>query len=324
LLDRWLPGRFQWDALRSSPFVYLVMRDSLLDEAALFAHHQRIADSVAREQDSGNYLGLTLGVPWSRVPVPDFVDPSQVVAAARTEEVAIDLAAFRNALCAGVQSLPEIDIRYGCHVERVQRSAEGFVVHAVGSEGGRCEIASDVVVNCLWDGRLGVDRQLGVVSRRQQVYRLKYRVLAELPPSLGQMPPLSLVLGQYGDVVPLSQSSYLSWYPVCRRGWSSALSPPSEWVSQCAGEVPADVAHVVASETLAALDAVIPGVAKAHVTGVDAGVVVAWGVSDIDRRDSELHERHAIGVHAHDGYFSVDTGKLVCAPYFAQQLATMV
>jgi len=61
--------------------------------------------------------------------------------------------------------------------------------------------------------------------------------------------------------------------------------------------------------------------ASARVSSVDAGTVVAWGDRDIDRPDSELHERHDIGVHEHDGYFSIDTGKLTCAPYFAQQLA---
>jgi hypothetical protein len=55
---------------------------------------------------------------------------------------------------------------------------------------------------------------------------------------------------------------------------------------------------------------------------VDAGVIFSWGESHIDVDDpgSELHQRHAIGVHAHDGYFSIDTGKFTCAPLFASHL----
>jgi hypothetical protein len=52
-----------------------------------------------------------------------------------------------------------------------------------------------------------------------------------------------------------------------------------------------------------------------------AGTIFAWGSTDIDDPKSDLHERRAIGVRAYDGYFSIDTGKLTCAPLFADQLA---
>lgn len=321
LLDRWLPGHFHWKALRSKPFVYLVMRDSLIDQDTLFTHYQRIADSVALEGGSSHYLGAPLGRLWQRIPVPAFVEASSVAAAVTTEEVAIDLASLRRGLCAAVQSQSGIDGRYGWRVDGVQRCGQGFLVRTVDSRGVASTITADAVVNCLWDARLAIDRQLGIVSKRKRVYRLKYRVLAELPPSLRRIPALSLVLGQYGDVVPRAGGSYLSWYPACRRGWSTALSPPPEWAPACRGDVAPDIAADVAAQTLAALDRVIPGMAKARVTGVDAGVVVAWGDCDIDQPGSELHARHAVGVHAEDGYFSIETGKLTCAPYFAHQLA---
>jgi glycerol-3-phosphate dehydrogenase len=57
---------------------------------------------------------------------------------------------------------------------------------------------------------------------------------------------------------------------------------------------------------------------------VAAGVVVAWGDSDIDKPDSELHRRLDIGVHDHDGYLSVDTGKLTTAPLFAAKVADVL
>ena len=75
-------------------------------------------------------------------------------------------------------------------------------------------------------------------------------------------------------------------------------------------------------ETLSALDRIVPGVAASRIDQVDAGVIFSWGKShvDVDDPGSELHERHAIGVHAHDGYFSIDTGKFTCAPLFASRL----
>jgi hypothetical protein len=59
---------------------------------------------------------------------------------------------------------------------------------------------------------------------------------------------------------------------------------------------------------------------ECRIDTIDAGITVSWRASDISDPRSELHERHAVGVHAHDGYFSIDTGKFTCAPLFAARL----
>jgi hypothetical protein len=53
-------------------------------------------------------------------------------------------------------------------------------------------------------------------------------------------------------------------------------------------------------------------------------VIFAWGDRDIDDHASELHSRDAVGVHDHDGYYSIDTGKLTTAPLFAQRLGDLL
>ena len=57
---------------------------------------------------------------------------------------------------------------------------------------------------------------------------------------------------------------------------------------------------------------------------VKAGVIVAWGQTDINDPSSELHERHAVGPRTHGRYHSVDPGKLTMAPYFASLLADRI
>lgn len=43
---------------------------------------------------------------------------------------------------------------------------------------------------------------MGAAPRRRWVYRLKYRVLADLPDDLAsKLPSLTIVLGKYGDLV---------------------------------------------------------------------------------------------------------------------------
>jgi hypothetical protein len=104
--------------------------------------------------------------------------------------------------------------------------------------------------------------------------------------------------------------------------WSDAVSPPKEWETMGAGDAQAPDAETIARETLLALDRLVPGIASSDVREVDAGVIFSWGQPhvDVDARESELHQRHAVGVHAHDGYFSIDTGKFTCAPLFASHL----
>jgi hypothetical protein len=57
---------------------------------------------------------------------------------------------------------------------------------------------------------------------------------------------------------------------------------------------------------------------------IGGGVIFAWGATDVDDRRSGLHQRHAIGVHSHGRYHSIDTGKYGMAPWFALQLAERI
>ena len=54
-----------------------------------------------------------------------------------------------------------------------------------------------------------------------------------------------------------------------------------------------------------------------------AGVITAWGATDVDDPASELHERHEVGPRAHDGWITVDTGKLTTAPLFGELAADL-
>ena len=57
---------------------------------------------------------------------------------------------------------------------------------------------------------------------------------------------------------------------------------------------------------------------------VKAGVIVAWGSTDIDDHASELHRRYEIGVHSHGSFHSIDPGKLTMGPHFAELCADRI
>jgi hypothetical protein len=207
----------------------------------------------------------------------------------------------------------------------VQRTATGFRVEGTTAEGIIWRRESSTVVNCLWEGRLAIDRQLGLLPQRPWVYRLKYRVLGRLPASLTAMPSLTLMLGRFGDVVNYGDGRvYVSWYPACLRGWSSGVTVPDHWERACRGDIPPAEMREIADQSLQALDGIVPGFRQCDIDSVAAGVIFSWGDTDIDDSASELHRRDAIGPEAHDGYISVNTGKFTTAPLFARRIVDLL
>ncbi len=328
LFEAWLETPVDWGALCSTPFVYLVMRDSMLASEKIHAHYERLQNCLQEMIDAGeaaNYLGNDLRDKklWKRSDsaTAQWFAPAHVGEFIDTVEVALNCEQFRKRIRAALARMPEIELRYGHRIEHIERSAEGFCVQGTRADGTGWHRSADLVINCLWEGRLALDEQLGITPRRAFVMRLKYRLLVEPCAGLKNLPSLTMVLGRYGDVVQHTRGlTYLSWYPACLRGWSSGIIPPREWDDVCAGKPPKEIARQVARETLNAFDEIVPGLGASRVHTVDGGVIYSWGETDIDDHTSKLHTRHEIGYTEHDGYYSVDTGKFTCAPMFAEQL----
>ncbi len=322
LLDTWLPRPVNWSAIRSRDFIYAVLEGSLLTPDSLQQHYAYV-DAVAgtRLQSGGRYAGSRAFQPVTRLPDPALRGyAGDVIAAFQTPEVAVDPHRVRAALV-GALDAHQIPRRTGHHVQRVERSPQGFSVATVDSAGiVHCDRA-DAVVNCLWDGRLTIDATMGIRPSRPVFQRLKYAVFGQLASTLELPRPTTFVLGPFGDVVCWGNGRvYLSWYPACLAGVSTALEPPAHWRPATDDSHPTATDWEIASATVAALSERMPALRGLRIDGVKAGVVMAWGESDIDQRDSELHRRHDIGVHDHDGYLSVDTGKLTTAPLFARHV----
>ncbi len=330
LLEEWI-GPVDWDRLRSQPFSYVMLPDSQLSELQLRGHYEGI-DRAYREQyrDEGlHYLGLTPetllpGTTERSASCPPHEWLAKGTVVADTAEVAVDRPRFRDRMLAAVAENPLISVRLGRRVEDVERTAGGFRVSTADPGGavGRAEFA--IVVNCSWTDRLRLDRQLGIEPDRNWVYRLKYRLLGRLP-GASSRPSLTFVLGPYGDLVTYpGDRIYVSWYPVCMRGWSNELTPPGDWAAPCRSQAPAGDAAEVTAGVMREFGAIIPAVRDVQVDDVGAGVIFSWGTRDIDDPESELHRRSEIGVDGGDGYYTINTGKFTCAPLFADQLTARI
>jgi len=315
---------------RSHPFTYTVPHDSLLgpDEveqrfAAIEAEYRRQA-----EADSNNdYLGSHPTRLYARVPLASLdahLAADGVEAAFSTAEVAIDTQELALCLRRALANERRIRILSARRVERVVRVDRAFSVVGTGPGGG-WDIEAGHVVNATWENRFAIDATAAMRHAPGWLHRLKYRVIAQLPPALRDGPSLTMVVGRYGDVVIRQDgTAYFSWYPGGLRGWTSALAPPSEWNAPCRGEVPDRKGREIAAAMLGGIDRWYPGAAASTVLTVDAGVIVAYGATDVDDPSSGLHDRTRVGVTSAGRYHSVDPGKLTTAPMFGMQAARAV
>jgi hypothetical protein len=329
LIERWC-GPQDWAGMTSTPFEYVVMRDSLVPMQDLTAMYDRLAcrfDAV--RHDGVSYLGRALE--WLiEPPVPvgggGRVSVDLASHTARTQERTLDLGTFRRAVSLRLSHDARITFRAHRRVEGVARRGHGFIVQGVDTgTGAGWQAPADIVVNCLWEGRRRIDDTVGVGQGPPQMYRLNYRILGQMDRVPPGTPSYTLVLGRYGDlVINPSGLHYFSWYPVCMTDAAVATAAPESWEAALSTSMTAEAARCFAAQAVAALARVLPMARCARVVHVDAGVICAAGESDIDDPASGLHRRAAIGVAAYDGYFSIDTGKLTCAPAFADTLGEMV
>jgi glycine/D-amino acid oxidase-like deaminating enzyme len=335
LLARWL-GQEAADALPlSTPFAYLVARDSVLAPAELARHFDRLQalyEHWCAEHPEARYLGqrpARLAWPAARSEHEGLaLAPGESLFS--TAERAIDTDALASAVRAAVLAHPLIDWRPGRRVSRFARQSGGVSVHGqvLGSSGevqATFESHARQVVNATWEQRLGLDASMGMPPAPGWLHRLKYRVIVRLPAGWERLSSVTMVLGRYGDVVMRPNgTAFVSWYPEGLRGWSEALVPPADWDGPCRGRVPSPQAQALAAAILHAADRWYPGLSRAEVLTVDAGAIFAYGRQDVDQRGSGLHARALNGPSGDARYLSVDSGKLTTAPWYAMQAADVL
>ena len=332
LVEGFVGREIDWSNIKSRPFVYYVVHNSLVDRARVREHYEKFRRAIATSSRrtarspiwaSGRTVSSRSIYPRRRQRSPA-TTPSRW---SRRPRSPWSYRSFCGMLRAAVAAHERIECRFGIEIEAVLPTACGGW-KAVGmalSDRSSWHAAGDIVVNCLWDGRLQVDRSVGLLPDRPWVHRLKYRLLGRLPERLHGLPSMTFVLGPYGDIVTYpSGQTYLSSYPDCVTGCSTALAPPPAWQGPCRGEVPPKLAAAIERNVLAALDGILPGLGETEVDVVDAGTIFSWGDASVDDPDSEVHRRCDTGIHRKEGYFSIDTGKFTNAPYYAERLRRLV
>jgi glycerol-3-phosphate dehydrogenase len=174
LVARWI-GAAAWSRVGiSTPFTYLVARDSLLAAERLEAHYAFV-EAHAR-QWGGDYLGRPLDTLARRVDAGVFPPPGYagdgLSCAFATQELALDTEDLAREVRAAIASEPRIRFMPSCDVRQAVATAQGFDLACL--HGGEpVSVRARQVVNATWDNRLWLDRQAGAAVREGWLHRLK-------------------------------------------------------------------------------------------------------------------------------------------------------
>ena len=327
LLDRWL-GEAADRIQISTPFDYLVARDSVFSVAELSGHYEKL-DALYHEWRRADPRLSYLGEDFDRMARrtddagPWFAE-DKIAARFETGERAVNTDHLAAAVREAVDRHPLISVAARRRCESVARTSGGVRLEGRDPH-GPWSLEVEQVVNCAWEDRFRLDAMMDLAAPKGWLHRLKYRLIAQLPDHMDAAPSATIVLGPYGDIVVRGDgTAYLSWYPTGCRGWTHDLAPPADWDAPCRGEPDQNTAESVAGQAIRHLAEWCPAIADASPLYVDAGAIVAYGATDVDDRGSDLHDRTRIGVNGADEYFSVDPGKLTTAPLFAMEAARAI
>lgn len=299
--------------------IYLVHRDSVVGAEATAAHLSRVAALAAAHPGRRDSLCGDAGRMPVRLTAADLgrvCDSDDVVAGFRVAERSLATPWVADRLAAAVAGEPRIDLRPGTGVDGVSVLPDGrYRVRSPQGDDG----PYDAVVNALWQGRLAVDRSMGLAPPAEVSHR--YRVAAFVrTPTAVTLPSVVIGTGPFGDMKRYGDRDvYLSWYPAGLLADGAGIAPPPT-----PRQTPAGDAAIVRA-IVEALGRYLPGVRTldlgAAEVRVRGGWVYASGHGHLSDPASTLHRRDKVGITAVGRYVSVDTGKYSIAPWLAAQVA---
>ena len=319
LIERWAGPASLSTASLSNPFVYLVDKHSLRSPDQLSHHYSQVEHryhQLLNQFPDLNYMDTKPNKLWLALPgeISKLWFSGTTRAAYSTGEVAVDTVKLAETVRNAVLAEDRITFIGDTVINTVERQGNNFDL-VLSSEAKISTLNCETLVNCTWDNRLFFDQMLGIEPPRDLLHRLKFRVIAKIPEAMISAPSVTRVLGPFGDVVIRPNgTAFLSWYPSSLRGWSTELQPPVEWLAPMQGRLDARQVSNISKEIKAGIANWYPSVAWLETLQVDAGVIVAWGKLDVDEHDSGLHRRDYLGSWHHDGFWTVEPGKLTTAP----------
>lgn len=306
----------------SSPFYYIVLKASQLSLVDTRQHFARVDQAL-----SVSNLNLPPSIELAPCQWHKDFTADAVATVFKTAEYSIDPQQLASIIYAAVTQNENINVLTNHTILSVQQDRAEYKIKTKSLHLLK-EMQHKYVINCLWEQRMRFDREIGLIEQRPFFIRYKATVRFYIP-RLNKTPLKSLnsvtyITGPFGDVVNYQNGYlYLSWYPFSKL-YESASDELKEFEARRSQLNKAEFIH----KSIKRLSEFNPVLSNLHQyekqAVVGGGYIVAWGNSDIDDEDSELHQRHDIGVHQKDNWLSLDTGKLTTAPLLGVEAANII
>lgn len=318
-MENLLDEKIDWTNLKSEKFIYLVPHNSILSYGQLesyFNKLQQIYSDLLITHPHLSYLGERPDKIFNPAPIPSDIDQHFFKHCFQTEEVSISQNSLKAYIKAGLTK-QGVEIILNEHITQVSRIKN----HQFSVETDGNIYQSDMVINCLWENQTTVDRQLGVISRKENNLRLKFGIISNYIGALESMPSVSMVSGPYGDFVNFphfnERKMYFSWYPISRHGMVVNQPIPGDWISICNGNINTSLADYQFKQHEQIFGQLFSRSFHFKSPVLIAGMIVANGKDDINFKNSPLHQRNEQPIFSDAGYYSVSTGKYTSAPHNA-------
>jgi hypothetical protein len=321
----YLVGRpINWELLKSKPFTYMIPFASYVSpkEFEQFAEKlQDIYETLLMEEPELSYLGSRPATLIEKSPLPSAANASFFEAAYSSVEYSVSPEKMKAVLKEALKA-QSVKMVFGRNVSKTQRNVPGDDMlgkFRVTSNVGEHDF--DVVVNCLWEGRASIDKQLNVDFSSGNNYRFKFGIKFPYMAEYSELPSMTIVNGPFGDFVQYDQNHgmYFSYYPVSLMAMTTNTTLMKEWDALADLNIPSDIEAFQLESHKQAFKSYFPGCGEAAFTcpRLGGGYILGNGDTDITDLNSELHSRSDFPFVMDDGYISVSTQKFTSAPFNA-------
>jgi glycine/D-amino acid oxidase-like deaminating enzyme len=303
--------------------IYLCHRDSVVAPDAMSHYFERLAAILREAPDACRYL---VDVSDCRIEklssagLDSLSGSTEVVAGFRVPERSVETTWVADRFVAALRAEPRVEQALKTRVigarpaDRSDLDGGWLVDTAQGTRG-----PFDFVVNCLWEGRLAIDRSAGLAPAGDWTHRYRLSLFVHTR-SVVDVPNVVIATGPFGDIKNYDgRNLYLSWYPAGLMCEGSEITPPAPRALDDAARE--DVIRTIFDE----LGKILPGIAairrEADKTILSGGWVFAVGRGSLADPGTTLHHRSDFGIRRLGSYISVDTGKYSTAPWLAREIA---
>ena len=316
------------DFATQSDDTYFVHRNSVVSPDQIEATFLGVSSLIRDHPDAVKYFADVSMANAHRLRRDDlgrFTNSPQIVAAFTVPERSVNTRRVADAIEQALFAEPRIELRLGTEITAVvpnEADAERWVVRRSVQHAGQDTEEYDIVINCLWNGRLQIDVTAGLKAPMEWSNRYRLALFVRTKRDVDVDCGL-IAVGPFGDVKSYSRRDfYLSWYPAGLVLQDSEVAPiDPRPIPEARKDT---IIEAVKAELGGLLPKVRPIFDAAQIIECDGGFVYACGTGSLADPASSLHRRDLFGVERLGNYFSVDTGKYATAPWLAEELSKVI